>query len=120
MTEPAISEAEINDLFAKLDALDLSDAQRTLLTAMRQVAWEVTELGEPAFGEEFEESFTAAQAGRVIAYATNLMPHASGTTMIVRGGGVYHHLIGSAATPPMIVRSGHFHTATASGKEEHE
>jgi hypothetical protein len=96
MNEPVINEQQIDDLFTKLDALELDPQQRDLLTAIIAVARDLTEVeiaeSSLSFSEDFAGSFTPHKAGLVIEYAhTPTTP-----SMISRNPG---------ANPAMISRS---------------
>lgn len=96
MNQPAIEQKQIDDLFTKLDALDLDAQQRDLLTAILAVARDLTEVEidekSVSFLEDFTGSFTPHKAGLVIEYAhTPTTP-----SMISRNPG---------ANPAMISRS---------------
>jgi hypothetical protein len=73
MNEPLITQEQIDDLFTKLDALDLDPKQRDLLTAIIATARDITEveIDEKSlnFLEEFAGSFTPHKAGLVLEYA---------------------------------------------------
>lgn len=75
MNEPLITQEQIDDLFTKLDALDLDPKQRDLLTAIIAMARDITEveIEEKSlhFLEDFAGAFTPHKAALVVAYAHN-------------------------------------------------
>jgi hypothetical protein len=90
MTEHTISADEVDDLLAKLDALDVNDAQRALLVAVFKVAVDVQEGNrgdERPFSEQFAAAFKSSQADRVLAYAEVAPPRNPGTDSIIRSTG---------------------------------
>jgi hypothetical protein len=101
------------DLFAKLQALDLSPDQKKLLAAILAVAGHITEgqgrANERAFHDDFEEAFAPyppATVALLLEYADSPPPAPPIYDMIVRG-----HMIvrggpsSDTAAPPMIVRT---------------
>lgn len=76
MTQPPITAAEVEELFAKLESLELNDRQRALLSAILKVAGDVTdvtdvteEADDRSFSDQFATSFTPHHAALVVAYA---------------------------------------------------
>lgn len=76
MTEPLITAEDIEELFAKLDEVELNDPQRALLSAILKVAGDVTEVTDQSgdaddrsFSEQFATAFTPYQAGLIVEYA---------------------------------------------------
>ncbi|MPZ81592.1 MAG: hypothetical protein GEV28_14795 [Actinophytocola sp.] len=105
MTDQTITPEEIDELFAKLDALNegLSEPQKALLAAILKVAVEVQDASVPdprSFSEQFAAAFKAGQADRVFAYAHFAQPPQPHTDAIIRS------LTPSSATPAAIIRSG--------------
>jgi hypothetical protein len=79
MPDPTISQAETVDLCAKLDALELTPAQRALLTAILKIAADLARPFE-LFDEEFDGCFEPDEAAMIMAY-----PHAGSVSMVSKG-----------------------------------
>ncbi|WP_033440189.1 hypothetical protein [Saccharothrix sp. NRRL B-16314] len=81
MTQPHITAEEVEELFAKLDEVQLNDPQRALLSAILKVAGDVTEVtglsgaaddrppDDRSFSDQFATAFTPHQAALVVEYA---------------------------------------------------
>ncbi|MEV1117744.1 hypothetical protein AB0I91_21960 [Actinosynnema sp. NPDC049800] len=102
MTEPFITAEEVEELFAKLESLELSDPQRALLSAILKVAGDVTEVAEEAderpFSDQFATSFTPHHAALVVAYAAS-------SSLISRAAPPCPPVPPGSATPALISRS---------------
>jgi hypothetical protein len=62
-----ISQEELDELNTKLNALDLSDAQRALLNAVLQIAWDCVG-SHASLDAEFNGSFEPGEAASIMAY----------------------------------------------------
>jgi hypothetical protein len=67
MPEPSITDVEVNDLCEKLNGMELSDAQRTLLDGILKIAWDAT-AADDALEAGFDGSFEPGQAALLISY----------------------------------------------------
>ncbi|MFL6140556.1 MAG: hypothetical protein ACJ72N_01640 [Labedaea sp.] len=74
MSQESISEQELQELSAKLDALDLSPAQRALLRNVLQIAWDLVG-SQTALDKEFDGSFKPVEAARILAYLGSPSQH---------------------------------------------
>lgn len=88
MSDPTISDEEVEDFCAKLNALDLSDAQRALLNAILKMAWDMT---HENLDLQFDGCFEPDQAALIMAYLdttpTSLLSPSAGTSLISRSIG---------------------------------
>jgi hypothetical protein len=67
MSEPSITDEEVDDLCEQLNSLELSSAQRSLLDGILKMAWDAT-AAEEALEAGFDGCFEPSQAALLISY----------------------------------------------------
>ncbi|MBB5800374.1 hypothetical protein F4560_000142 [Saccharothrix ecbatanensis] len=111
MTESFITAEDIEELFAKLDEVELNDPQRALLSAILKVAGDVTDVTDlseeseesedkRSFSDQFATSFTPHQAALIVEY----VEAPAGPSLISRVTPPCPPLPAGSATPALISR----------------